>query len=165
MKKLFFMPFLLLPLYSFAPAYNHVFDYKEAFKKEIEIKEKQEYIKAIIKTFSYQETRGNHTLKGASGETGEFQIMPATWKGFCRIYTKKWVAPTQKAQKVMLCVVISDWVSKGFTIEQIAAKWNSGDHENWHHKIGVNRFGVPYNVPAYVKKFVRAFQNIKNNKV
>lgn len=157
MKKLFFLPFLLLPLYSFAPAYSHTFDYAGYYENERKIQAKKEYIETVIKTFSYQETRCNPHKIGGSGEFGEFQIMPATWKGFCRIYAKKWIAPTRKAQKEMLYTVISDWVDKGFTLEQIAAKWNSGDHKNWKNKVGVNQFGVQYNVPRYVKEFVKAF--------
>lgn len=162
MKKLFLLPFLLLPLYSFAPAYNHSFNYAGYYENERKMQAKKEYIETIIKTFSYQETRGNHKLNGASGEFGEFQIMPTTWKGFCRVYTKKYIHPTRKAQKEMLYAVISDWVDKGLTLEQIAAKWNSGNHKNWKNKIGVNQFGVPYNVPLYVNKFVKTFKTFKN---
>jgi hypothetical protein len=164
-KKLFLLPLLLIPLCSFAPAYNHSFDYKTEFKKEKERSAKKEYIETLIKTFSYQESRGNHKLTGSSGEVGEFQIMPATWKGFCKIYTKRWVQPTQKAQKEMLYVVLTDWVDKGLTLEQIAAKWNSGSHFGWKNKIGVNVYGVPYSVPAYVKKFVKTFNKLKNKQL
>lgn len=166
MKRLLLLllPFLLPSLCSFAPDYNHSFDYNQAFKEEAKKRERKEYIEIIIKTFSYQETRGNHNLKGASGEIGEFQIMPSTWKLFCKIYAKKYIEPTRKAQKEMIYVVILDWSSKGLTVEQIAAKWNSGSHIGWQNKIGVNRFGVKYNVPRYVAEFKKTFNKLMKQK-
>lgn len=163
MKKLLILTLSLIPLYAFSPPYISKFNVKE-FERQKEIEEKEKYISTLIETFSYQETRGNHNLKGASGEIGEFQIMPKTWELFCKMYAKKYIKPTRKAQKEMIYAVISDWSSKGLTVEQIAAKWNSGSHIGWQNKIGVNRFGVKYNVPRYVAEFKKTFNKLMKQK-
>ena len=47
---------------------------------------------------------------------------------------------------------IENLVKAGFTDSEIASFWNSGSLK-WEGKIGINKYGVKYNVPKYVENF------------
>jgi hypothetical protein len=162
MKNLLLILFLTIPFYAFTPIgqYNYESPFSKEQQKQIE---KEKYVHAIIATFSHQESRGNYFAIGGSGDRGKYQILPSTWKGWCREYFGKQLEMSPTNQDLMIETVISDWVDKGLTIEQIAAKWNSGSHIGWKNKIGVNKYGVPYNVPQYVINFVKQYYKIKGN--
>lgn len=109
------------------------------------------------------ESNNNYEAKGASGEYGAYQFMPGTWSEWSSQYanevlqisTRK-LEPTPENQDAVAKWKISQWVSQGLSPEQIAAKWNSGSEIGWENKIGTNKQGVAYNVPAYVNKFKNA---------
>jgi hypothetical protein len=102
---------------------------------------------------------GNYNARGLSGEIGAYQIMPETWNRYCIRYFKEVLEPTKENQDLIVVTVMEDLINRGYSIEQIAAIWNSGTHKNWETKIGVNSYGAYYNVPAYV----HAFKAIHNN--
>ena len=160
-KQILFFILLVIPLCSFAPkAIEYYFVYSPN-KYNAAYLEKKEYIRQIMNTISWQESRGKNHLVGSSGERGEFQIMPGTWKAWCKQYFGKWKPMTRENQYIIVELVITSWVMKGFTLKQIAAKWNCGTHIGWEKKIGINSFGAHYDVPAYVSHFVQQYQKIK----
>lgn len=102
---------------------------------------------AMAEAIKTVESGGNYAAKGASGEYGAYQIMPGTWK--------EWAGdlePTPENQDKVAKKKLGEWIKKGMTAEQIAAKWNSGSEKGWEKKVGVNKLGVAYDVPAYVNK-------------
>ena len=109
------------------------------------------------------ESNNNYEAKGASGEYGAYQFMPATWDSWSSDYANKVLGQstrrleqTPENQDAVAEFKIQQWLSQGLSSEQIAAKWNSGSEIGWENKIGVNKQGVAYNVPNYVKKFNQA---------
>jgi hypothetical protein len=163
-KQLLLSLLFVVPIYAFSPhpvecgyvysvnKYNNVY------------LEKKERITRIMNTIAYQETRNKDNIQGGSGELGMFQIMPATWKNWCNMYFGKPKPMTRKNQLLIVELVITHWVMQGLSLKQIAAKWNCGTHIGWENKIGINSYGVQYNVPAYVSHFVYQYNKIKNIK-
>lgn len=113
------------------------------------------------------ESNNNYEAKGASGEYGAYQFMPGTWDSWSKEYAKAnnislmpgGLAKTPENQDAIAKWKISQWLKQGLSPEQIAAKWNSGSEVGWENKIGVNKQGVAYNVPAYVNKFKNALSS------
>ena len=110
------------------------------------------------------ESNNNYEAKGASGEYGAYQFMPATWAEWSKEYAKAkgislmpgGMSMSPENQDAVAKFKIQQWLSQGLSPQQIAAKWNSGSEVGWENKIGVNKQGVAYNVPAYVKRFTDA---------
>jgi hypothetical protein len=161
-KSILMLIMIIVPSYAFSPINDKIFNTSWYEKLKV-LSEKNEYVHKIIKTISWQESRGNNQAHGGSGERGEYQIMPATWNYWCVKYFGHHLKMTIENQNKIVNIVITNWVDAGYTIEQIAAKWNSGTHVNWKKKIGINRYGVAYNVPKYVQNFVKRYNKIKNN--
>lgn len=90
---------------------------------------------------------------------GKWQIMPDTWKDWS---TKKWgevreMSPANQEELVRWRV--SQLVEEGYTPQQIASIWNSGRPE-WEGKVGVNKWGVTYNVPKHVQRFTDYYNKV-----
>lgn len=114
--------------------------------------------KAIRKT----ESNDNYNAKGGSGENGAYQWMPATWKGHAKAVLGDENAPmTPDNQNAVAYVKIKQMKDQGLNPAQIAAAWNSGSPEGWEKKVGTNKQGQHYDVPAYVKKVTDNYQSIK----
>lgn len=112
------------------------------------------------------ESGGNYEAKGASGENGAYQFMPSTWAGWSSQYASqvlqksvKSLPMTPENQDAVAKWKIQSWLSQGYAPEQIASLWNSGSPD-WQGKVGKNKMGVNYNVPAYVDKFRNALTSI-----
>ena len=105
--------------------------------------------------------KGNYKARGKSGEIGAYQIMPGTWNRYCNKYFKKVLEPTEENQDLLVSYVIEDLINRDYSIEEIAAIWNSGSHRNWQTKIGINSKGAYYNVPAYVATFKSVHKKLK----
>jgi hypothetical protein len=113
----------------------------------------------IANSIKQVESGGNYYAEGGSGEYGAYQFMPETWASWSKEYANKVLKksvkelePTPENQDAVALWKIKQWVSNGLSPQEVAAKWNSGSEKGWEDKIGVNSFGVKYNVPAYVKK-------------
>jgi hypothetical protein len=68
---------------------------------------------------------------------------------------------TPSNQNAVAYTVLKSWKDQGLNPAQIAAKWNSGSETGWENKVGVNKYGVKYDVPKYVKSVTDAYQTIK----
>ena len=106
---------------------------------------------AMANAIRQVESGGNYEAKGASGEYGAYQIMPGTWKGWAGDLEQ-----TPENQDKIARQKFQEWIDKGLTSEEMAAKWNSGSEKDWKNKKGVNKKGVAYDVPAYVNKVTKA---------
>ena len=132
--------------------------------------------KSIANAIKQVESGGNYNAKGASGENGAYQFMPATWESWSREYAREALgvdtplSMSKSNQDFVAEFKIQQWLDQGLTPQQIAAKWNSGSEVGWENKVGVNSKGVKYDVPGYVSKVIGALSSqagvsITNNNV
>jgi hypothetical protein len=121
--------------------------------------------KAIIQ----HESGGNPTIKGGSKEYGLAQWVEPTWNVEAKKYlgyVPKWGTDemTPAIQKAVLASKVADRKNAGLNPAQISAEHNSGSSTGWENKIGVNQYGVKYNVPAYVKSVTDLYQQNKTQR-
>jgi len=110
------------------------------------------------------ESGGNYQAKGGSGEYGAYQYMPATWKSTAKQYLGDENAEmTIRNQNIATAKKLNDLLDRGYSPEQVASIWNSGQ-PTWEGKVGVNKYGQKYNVPAYVNKVMTQYSN-QDNKI
>lgn len=124
-------------------------------------------IVALAKAIKYSETGtgDTYTQKGASGEFGAYQFMPATYANYASKYLGSSVAKaTKENQNRIVYSFIKSKKEQGFNPSQIASMWNAGEKkpdaykQNW---VGVNSQGVKYDTPGYVKKVSAYYQQFK----
>lgn len=109
-------------------------------------------VEKIAKAIRKIESNNNYQANGLSGDYGAYQFMPKTWDKLCMLYFVSKLEMTEYNQDMIAEFYIKDLVKTGYTPKQIASIWNCGSPK-WEGKKGVNKFGVKYNVPYYVKKF------------
>jgi hypothetical protein len=104
-----------------------------------------------------------YNAKGASGETGAYQFMPETWKQWSGQYLGDANAPLSvENQNKVAYSRIKELKDQGYNPAQIASLWNSGKADAYKQDYrGVNKHGVEYNVPEYVKKVSQIYNEIK----
>lgn len=107
---------------------------------------------ALTKAIKQHESGGKYDIKGKSEEYGAYQWTPDTWKSHAKAVLGDENAditnPTLQ-NKVAYSVIEKD-LKSGLSPAEVSAKWNSGQPKGWENKRGVNKFGVKYDVPAYV---------------
>jgi len=115
----------------------------------------------LAKAIRQQET-GNNPVKGASGElASRYQYMPSTWRSVASKYLGTPNAPlTLENENKATYLKIKDWKDAGYNPAQIASMWNSGS-PNWEGKVGINKAGVKYDTPSYVKNVYNLYQKNK----
>lgn len=127
---------------------------------------------ALAKAIRQVESGGNFKARGKSGEFGAYQFTPQTW---AKVAQKYGIATTidkatPEQQNEAAYKQIKDWKDQGFNPGQIASMWNAGEGEpnaytgkfsNGKEAMGVNKYGVQYNVPAYAKSVATAYQTLK----
>lgn len=112
---------------------------------------------ALAKAIRRTETGGHkdpYNARGASGEFGAFQFMPATYKSLAQKHLGNAnAAPTVENQNKIVYSEIKKLKDQGYNPAQIASIWNSGKPDRYKNGgVGVNKYGVSYNVPQYVSK-------------
>ena len=117
---------------------------------------KQNYINNILHVIRIVESQGNYSAKGKSKEYGAYQFTATTWRAYCYKYFGKHLMPSVENQDLVAYLKVSELVDKGYSLAEIASIWNSGSPQ-WKNRIGVNQYGVKYNVPKYVSKVVQLF--------
>ncbi|MFP4025765.1 MAG: transglycosylase SLT domain-containing protein [Thiohalospira sp.] len=135
-------------------------------KKNVEqekIKQKKALrINNLLAALRTIESNNTYNAKGSSGEYGAYQFMPETWDIYCYMFFGKQLDITNpKNQDIIAYKKIENLINKGYSNSEIAATWNSGNAQNWQSKIGVNSYGISYNVPAYVDNFLTIYYNQK----
>ncbi len=120
------------------------------FKSEGSVSTNAQSIANAIRTV---ESGGNYNAKGASGESGAYQFMPSTWKGWAGKYLGNANAPMTKANQDKVALAkINDLLKQGYNAQQIALIWNGGSPTI---KKGTNSFGVKYDTGAYAQKVLK----------
>lgn len=119
-----------------------------------------QHVVALAKAIRQHES-GNRPVAGASGEGGRYQFMPDTWKSGAQKYLGDPNAPmTLENENTVAYSKIKEWKDAGYTPPQIASMWNSGS-PNWEGKVGVNKYGVKYDTPSYVRNVYANYQKFK----
>lgn len=152
-------------LYSetFAPPANHGEQlYEDLIEKSLEGFYKLQMVQKLMYTVKGKESNGNYYAVGANGEIGAYQFMNSTYNKLCNVYFNQYRVPTQHNQDTLaFCAIKNAVIKKGYTVEQFAAYWNSGDPNS--RKSGINKAGVSFDVGAYVADFVRRFEKVEKN--
>lgn len=123
-------------------------------------------VKALASAIRRTETGTStdpYNAKGASGESGAYQFMPDTWKGWSKEFLGHENAPmTVENQNKVAYERIKRWKDEGYNPAQIASLWNTGSKPNAYKEgfKGVNDQGVEYDVPAYVEKVSKNYREV-----
>lgn len=120
---------------------------------------------ALAKAIRRTETGGHkdpYNARGASGEFGAFQFMPATYKSLAQKHLGNAnAAPTVENQNKIVYSEIKKLKDQGYNPAQIASIWNSGKPDKYKSGgVGVNKYGVGYNVPQYVSKVSQNYKQL-----
>lgn len=120
----------------------------------------------LAKAIRRAETGGHadpYNARGASGETGAYQFMPETWKQWAGQYLQNPSAEySVENQNKVAYSRIKELKDQGLNPAQIASMWNSGKAEAYKQGFrGTNSQGVEYDVPAYVEKVSRHYNELK----
>lgn len=162
MKKL--VIFLLLAfswISIFAPPLSLEITHSiEAYKKDTAIQKERERVERILSTIRFVESRNNYFIKGGSTEFGAYQFTSATWKRNCDLLFGKQLDITDpENQDLIARLKIENLLKRNLTIKEIASVWNCGKR-TYEGKRGVNKYGVKYDVPKYVKNFMKIYSEI-----
>jgi hypothetical protein len=110
---------------------------------------------------------GNSNAKEHGGGPGRGAYQwTGTWDSFSKQYASannlgdKPLPMTPENQDAVAKWLIKGYIDKGYSPQQIASIWNSGS-PNWEGKVGTNKWGKAYNVPAYVKDFERIYNGLQ----
>lgn len=127
---------------------------------------------ALTKAIRQTETGGNFKAVGKSGEYGAYQFTQPTWNNLSQKYLGQKIdlkSATPEQQNEVAYKQIADWKAQGLNVGQVASSWNAGVGEpdaytgtfsNGKPSVGVNKFGVKFNVPAYAKSVATAYQTL-----
>ena len=114
----------------------------------------------LTKAIGYQENGGqtpDYTAKGASGEYGAYQYLPATWQARATQFLGSNAPSLQDATPDQQNEVTYKWVQSklaaGYTPAQVASMHNAGEGapNAWQGNAGTNAEGVQYNTKAYAQ--------------
>lgn len=98
-------------------------------------------------------------MRGASGEYGSFQFMPATWRQVSQEVTGKVLPQSPLNEEYVAVKKIQMLLNEGKNEREVALIWNGslGGSEAAVEKRGVNRFGVRYDTKTYALKVLTAY--------
>jgi soluble lytic murein transglycosylase-like protein len=120
----------------------------------------------MVRAIRQQESGGNFSARGGSGEFGAYQFMPDTWKAWAQQYLGDANAqPDKNNQNKVAYMRVAELKNKGLNPGQIAASWNAGigslRNDAWKQRVGVNKFGQRYDTPGYVRKVYSLFKQFR----
>lgn len=119
----------------------------------------------LAKAIRHTESRDREDAKGASGEFGLYQWMPETWQKTTKKYNLDSGDVSRENQNKAAYMQIKELKDQGYRPDQIAAFWNSGKTEGWENNKGINKYGVKYDTPDYVRKVGGVYQGLKQSDV
>lgn len=106
---------------------------------------------------------GGRQVKGASGEFGTFQFMPATWEIISKQIAGTVLPQTAENERAVAEAKIADLLSQGNSPKEVALIWNTslGGAEKPFVRKGTNSKGVAYDSGAYAQKVVNTLNKLK----
>jgi len=154
----------LIPLNLKAPNLDKSFRttrFEQVILEHIEYEKLQERVNTILTILRIIESKNNYHLRGHSREYGAYQFTRSTWNNYSKLFFNEVLDITiPENQDKVARTKVEMLIQKGLTDEEIASFWNSGKRR-WKNKIGTNRYGINYNVPKYVKKFIKTKKELK----
>lgn len=121
------------------------------------------------KAIRQQESGGNYSLPGKSGEYGAYQFTEPTWNSYAGQYgiNVPLKQATREQQNEVVTRKINDWISSGKAknIGEIASMWNAGEGKPQaylENNVGTNEYGVHFDTPAYAKAVAEHYQQFKS---
>lgn len=120
----------------------------------------------LAKAIRFTESGDNANAKGASGEHGLYQFMPDTWNSTTKEFNLDPSDFSRENQNKAAYMRIKTLKDQGYKPDQIAAYWNMGGNaltKGYEGNVGVNKYGVKYDTPAYVKSVKGAYQHLEEN--
>lgn len=131
------------------------------YKKEVQSYEAR--VKSLLHAFLIAESGGDYSAPGLSGEYGGYQFLPDTWRMYCKKLIGRVLDITIPAnQDLVARKKLERLIHAGYSDKQIAAIWNCGS-SNYENRRGINKYGVYYDVPAYVEKVTKLADAYKKN--
>lgn len=125
---------------------------------------------SILKAIAYTENGGQPNIsKSKAGKSGEMksvlQFLPATWKEYSKQVTGKDGLPLNPETEMTVGYhKVDNWLSDGYTPEQIFSMWNSGKPNAYRNNVkGINKNGVSFDTPSYVKKATNYLNEFEGN--
>lgn len=122
----------------------------------------------LAKAIRQTESQGNFQAKGASGEYGGYQFLPATWNATAPKYginvPLNQATPAQ--QNEVAYKQLAEWKQQNpsWNVGNFASAWNAGPgkpNAYLEGHTGTNSQGVAYDTPGYAAKVAQAYQQIK----
>lgn len=150
----------ILTLICWARILNTWHDYQT-----LKVIKSEPYIKN--KVLGYQMTRaiiavetGGKPMNGQSGERGIAQFIPSTFKAYQKIHLGTTTLPMTPENEIELLTIHNTYLlSKGYTLSQLAVAHNAGSPTATCRK-GVNKYGVKFDCPSYVKKVLSEYSKL-----
>ena len=135
----------------------------------------------LAKAIRQHESGNRAVLPGEGAEVGgasRYQYTHGTWKEVAKKYLKDANAPmTLENENRATYLRILDWKKKGYNPAQIASMWNAGEgepnaylgkfekdtptHKAGDLSIGVNQWGVKYDVPGHANRIYSTYKGLK----
>jgi hypothetical protein len=115
--------------------------------------ERENRIERLLYAIREVESGGNYEMVGGSREYGAYQFTMATWRMYTFLYFREILEMSPENQDRVARQKVENLVDAGFSDREIASIWNCGKPD-WEGRIGVNRYGVRYNVPHHVEKVI-----------
>lgn len=116
----------------------------------------------LAKAVRQEESGGDYSAVGKSGEYGAFQYTEPTWQTDATKYgvNVPLKQATREQQNEVVAKKFADLANQGYTPDQIASIHNHGSPD-YKGVVGTNSYGVHYDTPGYVNKVMAAYQQFK----
>ena len=117
----------------------------------------------LMRAIRTKESGGNYNAVGDVGtSTGAFQFQEPTWKSYAKqVLGDENAQQTKANQNQVAYTKVKEWKDKGWSPEQVAAAWNSGEKRaqdgSWKDNVGdktINGKTVHFDTPSYVNDVI-----------
>lgn len=126
----------------------------ETYPTPLEIKAEK-----LAQAIKHKESKGNYTVKGASGEHGAYQFLPSTFKALSLKHFGTTTAMTPQNQDKVAYKTIISLLEAGHSEDKVALYWNTG-RVNGKCSSGINKHGVSYNSCEYVRSVMSIYSSM-----
>ncbi len=119
----------------------------------------------LSKAIRQVETGGNANATGKSGEWGAYQFTQPTWESLNKQFGTNYQFGNAniEQQNELAYKKVKQLKDQGYNPAEISSWWNSGDPTAYLSNLkGTNKYGVKYDVPAYVASVQKAYNTIKS---
>lgn len=121
----------------------------------------------LAKSIRQNESGGNFSARGKSGEYGAYQFTEPTWNNYSKQYgiSVPLEQATPEQQNEVAYKKIKEWKDAGYNVGQVASMWNAGEKRKDAYlegNKGVNDKGVSYDTAKYAENVAKTYQDYKS---